>query len=138
MLGVYLSFNGNCKEALKLYEEAFNAKIEESLNYKDVPSTENFEVKEEMKDWILHSRISICGSTIMCADSYLPTTSSNNTYVSITVNDEELVRKAWEVLKDGAIIYHELAPSFFATAHGSLKDKFGINWMFSALKEHKR
>jgi PhnB protein len=55
-------------------------------------------------------------------------------YVSITIKDAAFVQKAWDILKQNGEIYMELAPSFFAALHGSLRDKFGINWMFTALK----
>lgn len=48
---------------------------------------------------------------------------------------EAAVRKAWDVLKEGGEVYMELAPSFFAKAHGSLRDKYGINRMFTAMKQ---
>jgi PhnB protein len=38
------------------------------------------------------------------------------------------------MLKQEGEVYMDLAPSFFAKLHGSLRDKYGINWMFTALK----
>ena len=55
-------------------------------------------------------------------------------YVTVTTSDASLVQKAWDTLKNGGQIYMELAPSFFAKLHGSLRDRFGINWMFTAEK----
>ena len=48
--------------------------------------------------------------------------------------DEDQTKKAWEVLKEDAKIHMELSPTFFAKSHGSLQDKFGINWMFTVEK----
>jgi PhnB protein len=70
----------------------------------------------------------------MCADGSAQNSSGGNMFVSITTNDAALVQKAWDVLKQGATMYMELAPSFFANLHGSLQDRFGINWMFTASK----
>lgn len=55
-------------------------------------------------------------------------------YVSITTKDAGFIQRAWDVLKQDGKVYMELAPSFFADLHGSLQDKFGINWMLTALK----
>jgi len=55
-------------------------------------------------------------------------------YISLSTKDEAMVRKAWDTLKLGGEIYMELTPTFFAAVHGSLRDRFGVNWMFTALK----
>jgi PhnB protein len=55
-------------------------------------------------------------------------------YVSITTPNLDYVQTAWNTLKEGAKIYMELAESFFAKAHGSMCDRFGVNWMFTVTK----
>lgn len=49
-----------------------------------------------------------------------------------------LVRNAWNLLKEDAEIYMDLAPTFFATLHGSLRDRFGVNWMFTGERTNSR
>jgi PhnB protein len=53
-------------------------------------------------------------------------------YVTITTGDEAMVLRAWDALKEGGEVYMALQPSFFAKLHGSLRDQFGVNWMFTA------
>jgi PhnB protein len=127
-------FNGKCKEALALYEKAFSIKIGELKRFGDMPPNPNFPISEDKKDLILHSKFALDGTEIMCSDSSGESQSGSNMYVSITTKDENLVKQAWDILKDTGKIYMELQPSFFALAHGSLQDKFGINWMFTVLK----
>ncbi|MDR0473101.1 MAG: VOC family protein [Treponema sp.] len=134
MIGIYLMFNGKCNEALKLYEKAFNTKINEIRKYSDMPPNPNFPVSENEKDRILHSKLILDGTEIMCSDSSGECQRGSNMYVSITTKDEKLVRQAWDILKDSGEVYMELEPSFFALFHGSLRDQFGISWMFSVIK----
>ena len=134
MVGTYLMFNGNCKDALKFYEKAFNVKIEEIQKYGDMPPNPNFPVSDDIKERILHSRFVLNGAEIMCADSSDETQNGDNMYITITSKDEKIIIDAWNVLKESGNIYMELQPSFFALYHGSLMDKFGINWMFTVLK----
>ncbi len=134
MIGHYLMFNRNCDEAVKTYEKAFNGKIVEMRKYSDMPSNPAFPIPDEDKNLVLHARLQIDGMEIMCADSSGKSTKGDNMYVSITTEDEKLVEKAWGLLKQDGEIYMDLSPSFFATLHGSLRDKYGINWMFTALK----
>jgi PhnB protein len=132
MIGHYLLFSGNCEEALKTYEKAFDTKVIVMQRYRDMPSSPDFPIPESDLNLVLHSRLVIDGSEIMCADSREVPLSGNNMYISITSDDAEKVKRAWEVLKDGGQINMELTPSFFAKLHGNLRDRYGINWMFTA------
>jgi PhnB protein len=127
-------FNRNCAEALETYAKAFDAKIGEINKYGDMPPNPAFPVAESDKGLVLHARFSIEGTEIMCADAHGQSENGTNMYVSITTPDAVKVKKAWDILKTGGEVYMELTPSFFASLHGSLRDRFGINWMFTASK----
>ncbi|MDR1687554.1 MAG: VOC family protein [Clostridiales bacterium] len=134
MFSHYLLFNGNCAEALEAYKNAFGGQITEMQKYGDMPPNPNFPIKDEQKNYVLHAKFNWEGTELMCADSSLNSEAGSNMYVSVTLKDAAPVQKAWDILKEGGEIYMDLAPSFFASAHGSLRDKFGVNWMFTALK----
>lgn len=134
MVGHYLIFNKTCREALSAYKKAFEAKIAEIIKYGDMPPNPNFPISEKDKNLILHARIQINGEELMCADTTEGTQGGSNMYVTITTTNAEFVQKAWNILKQDGIIYMELTESFFAALHGSLRDRFGINWMFFVVK----
>ncbi len=131
MVGHYLLFNRTCEEAIRLYEKAFNIKAETIQKYKDMPPNPDFPIAEADMNLVLHSKLVIDGADIMCADTNDEITASDNMYVSITTKDEAFARNAWETLKTDGTVYMELNPEFFAKLHGSLQDKFGVNWMFT-------
>lgn len=131
MLGYYLMFNRDCEEALKVYEKAFDTKVILIKKYKDMPPNPNFPIAEGDLNLVLHSRIMIDGTEIMCADGGQAPTSGNNMYITLTSGNEEMVKQAWDTLKDSGKVYLELNPTFFAKLHGHLQDKFGVNWMFT-------
>jgi len=128
-------FNRNCAEALEVYAKAFDAQVTEKQTYGDMPPNPAFPIAEENKNQVLHARLVIEGTEVMCADSSERCNAGDNMYVSLNTENEALVRKAWDTLKDGGKVYMELSPQFFAIAHGSLCDKFGINWMFTVPKQ---
>lgn len=134
MLGFYLMFNRNCAEAINTYEKAFDAKILEIQKYGDMPQNPSFPIADADKNLVLHARLLIDSMEIMCADSSGRSSSGDNMYISITTKDAVFVQKAWDVLKRDGELFMELTPTFFANLHGSLRDKFGIDWMFTALK----
>jgi len=134
MIGHYLMFNGNCSEALVCYKSAFDAEIIEMQQYGDMPPNPDFPVSDAQKNLVLHARFTICGTEIMCADAHARSEPGSNMYVSISSTDGAYVQKAWDELKAGGKIYMALTPSFFAAAHGTLQDRFGVNWMFTVMK----
>lgn len=131
MLGHYLMFDGNCLEAIELYKKAFGATVKEMRQYKDMPEDPNFPVSEEQKELVLNAMLEINGSSVMCADAPQRSVSGKNMLITLTTPDGAVVTKAWDVLKVDAEITMDLAPTFFAQLHGSLQDKFGVNWMFT-------
>ena len=134
MAGTYLMFNRNCKEALALYEKAFKAKVKEVMTYGDMPENPSLLVLEKDKKLVLHARFEINGTEIMCADSSRSLQGGSNMFVSVSMKDSAMAKKAWSILKKGGKVYTELQPSFFASLQGTLQDAFGINWMFTVEK----
>lgn len=133
MIGHYLMFDRNCEEALKVYETAFGAKITKIQRYGDMPPDPAFPVSEEDRNLVLNASFTIDGNELMCADSTRKDGAGSNMYVSF-MSDVNAVQKAWDILKEDGEIHMDLAPSFFAASHGSLKDRFGISWMFTGMK----
>jgi len=132
MIGHYLMFNRDCSDALELYAKAFNVQVADKQTYGDLPPNPAFPIPEEDKHLVLHSLLIVEGIELMCADSVVHCDYGDNMFVSITLKDLETLQKTWDILKEGGEVYMELAPQYFAAAHGSLRDKFGINWMLTA------
>ena len=130
MTGHYLMFNRNCAEAFELYSKAYNAEVSEIQKYGDMPPNPAFPIADSDKNLVLHARMVIDGTEIMGADSRRGQ-SGDNMYITVTSKDKAYVEKAWDLLKQDGQIYMELTQTFFAALHGSLKDRFGINWMFT-------
>lgn len=134
MISHFLMFNGNCAEALDVYANALGAQIVERQTYGDMPPDPSSPVTDEIKDLVMYAALAIGDETIMCADASEHLKLSDNMYVSIMTPDGALIRKAWDILKEGGEVYMDLQPTFFAEVHGSLQDKFGVNWMFTMEK----
>jgi len=130
---VYLIFNGNCREAVTFYEKAFNTDKPEIMTFGDSPQNPNYQLPEEAKDLVMHTRLSIFDSTVMFSDTFpgSPFTRGNNVTLAIVSSDEEKMRKAFENLKDGGKVSMELQETFWSKGYGSFTDKFGIEWQFS-------
>lgn len=133
MFQQYLMFSGDCEKALKTYEEAFGGKVTQISRYGDV---EGYAKDDTQKNLVMHSTFVLGDGNIMCADYPYKATPGDNTFVMPPLKTVEEVKKAWEILKQDAQIIEELAPCFFAEIYGSLRDKYGINWMLMIDKEY--
>jgi PhnB protein len=60
----YLSFSGNCEEALNFYKDAFNGQIIQLGRYGESP----MKSPEEFKDKIIHGRLQVGDILIMASD----------------------------------------------------------------------
>jgi PhnB protein len=131
MLNPYLCFNRECAEALTLYGKAFGAKALTMQKYGEMPPDPNFPVDEADKDLVLHAMADILGTTVMCSDNLIEFPKGGIVFLSVSMDDIEAGQKAWNLLADGGEVRMDLQPTFFAKAHGSLVDKFGVGWMFT-------
>lgn len=134
MLGYYLMFNRTCSEALDVYVKALNGKIKEKRTYKEaIEQNPTFPLAKEDENLIIYSKLKIGSSQLVCVDASERSLPGFNTYVFVK-DEEELVRRAWSILVQDGVVYADLQPTTFAVLHGSLRDKFGINWMFTVPK----
>lgn len=133
MVNCYLKFNRNCQEAIALYTKAFGASVNNLQHYGDMPTSTHFTLREADRHLVLLARLIIDDTEIMLMDSPEPVNSGDNMLVSVTRNDEETIRRAWEMLKQEGEVVIDLGPTGVANLHGVVRDKFGINWMLTAL-----
>ena len=130
---VYLIFNGNCREAVSFYEKAFNTSKPEIMTFGDSPQNPSYPLPEEAKELVMHTRLSIFGSTVMFSDTFPgnPFTVGNNVTLAVVSDDEAKMREAFDSLKDGGEVKMELQETFWSKCYGALTDKFGVEWQFS-------
>jgi PhnB protein len=85
-------------------------------------------VKPDLKDTVLHARISIGGTELMGAD--IPSAQPmRSAYLSLGVESDAEAERIFSVLSDGGEVFMPMQETFFATRFGQLRDRFGLNWM---------
>lgn len=132
MIKPYILFNNQCDEAVHMYVEAFGGEIVSMMKYSDMPPSTEFTVTEEMKNLVIHTCIKLTeGGYVFASDAQKDYQPGSMMSISVELNSEEVARKAWDTLKDGGEVLMELSPAFFAGLHGSVKDKYGVTWMFT-------
>ncbi len=131
----YISFKGNCEEAINFYKEKLGAEVLFMGRYGDSPMAEQ---AGGNGDKIMHTSIKIGDSVIMACDNIFesdnPTTVGNNISLAIGMTDIAKAERAFEAMSDVAAIVMPMQETFWAERFGMLTDKFGINWMFNCDK----
>jgi len=130
----YLSFNGNCEEAVLFYEKAFNVKAE-IVRYNDAPKENDYQVQPGTENLVMHAQFELYSETIMFADMPpdYPVTNGNNIAIMAEFDTAEIAKSAFDALKVGGNVTMELQETFWSKCFGSLIDKFGIIWNISVV-----
>ena len=121
----YLSFSGNCREAMSFYKECLGGEltlqtVAESPMAGQMPA--------EMGQHIMHSSLTSGGITVMAADMNNNFTTGNAIHLCIVCDNEEQLNTYFNKLSEGGKVNHPVE-KFFAGTIGDFTDKFGINWM---------
>jgi PhnB protein len=126
----YVSFNGNCEEAIKLYHSVLGGELE-ILRFKDIPAGEGMPPSEKWKEKVMHSSISFKGGyCLYFSDSWdeSPVQAGTNCTIHLQVDSEEDVYRIVKKLSDGGAVTMPANKTFWNSVYGSFVDKFGISW----------
>jgi PhnB protein len=128
MLGVspYISFKGNCREAIEFYKNALDAVVLFTQTVGASPMSDMGPPEN-----IMHCTIKVGGSTIMMCDDPRPEAADGVGSISLAVglDDPERAKQVFgKLAKDGSVVM-PLEKTYWAEAFGMVIDKFGIKWM---------
>jgi PhnB protein len=122
----YVNFAGKCAEAFRFYEKHLGGKVGMLMTHGQAP--DQSKVSPEMKDTVLHARLSIGGTELMAAD--IPSAQPmRSAYLSLGVDSDAEAERIFSALSEGGEVFMPMQETFFATRFGQLRDRFGINWM---------
>lgn len=129
-INTYLTFNGNCREAMTFYQECLGGElflqtIGESPMADQMPP--------QMQESILHATLTKGALIIMASDmvSEQGLTKGNNVSLMLNCSSEEEIRAFYQKLSDGGDARHPLENTFWGALFGGFTDKFGILWLLN-------
>ena len=124
----YLSFSGNCLEAMNFYKECLGGELS-FQTIGESPLSEK--MPKKMKDCILHATLTKGLLVLMASDMVGENglIKGNNVSLSLHCNSEEEIKKFYEKLSAGGIKNHPLEVSFWGALFGDITDKFGNHWI---------
>ncbi|GAA1859365.1 VOC family protein [Myceligenerans crystallogenes] len=132
-LNPYLSFRTETREALEFYRTALGGTVE-VMPFGDMPMPD---LPQGAENLVMHGSLTTeHGLTLMAADSpegMMPYEApSGGVTVALTGGsaDREYIAAAYEKLSEGASDVLPFEPAPWGDVYGSLKDKYGVSWMF--------
>jgi len=128
----YVSFGGNCAEAIAFYEKAFNVKAE-VVRYKDAPPDSGYQLAEGSENLVMHAQFQLDNEMIMLCDMppEHPIKAGDNIAIMVEFENILTAKTVFDALKVDGIVSMELQETFWSKCFGSLIDKFGIIWNIS-------
>lgn len=133
----YLTFNGNCREAMTFYKECLGGELflqtigESPMSDKMPP---------QMKDSILHASLIkealvLMGSDIVGEKGLIK---GNSVSLMLNCSTEEEIKGCYEKLSSGGKKNHPLENTFWGALFGDITDKFGNHWLLNFDKNQKK
>lgn len=124
-----LHFNGQCKQAIQLYKEAFDAKIKVMLSEAD-DHPQNGVTKNNEEDMVYHCEMFIGTQRFMLNDTSDESTNllGHTMSLVVTFDCSSDVKQAFSILSDGCTIVHPMQSTSYSSCFVSLIDKFGMRW----------
>jgi PhnB protein len=127
----YLSFQGNCEEALNFYKDVFDAEVTTLLRFEEAPEGV-MQIPEGAKQLIMHATLEFGGNTLMMSDHLNKDFSRGNSY-SLSINaSEEEVSSIYNSLLEGGLVIMPFNDAFWGGKFGMLVDKYGVQWMMTS------
>jgi PhnB protein len=129
----YLTFNGNCREAMTFYHACFGGE----LSFQTIgDSPLSAKMPKHMKDCILHSTLTKEALVLQGSDMVPHTGLIKGNAVSLSLDciSEEEIKNLYSKLSAEGTADHPLEDTFWGAMFGDLTDKFGNHWLLNYSK----
>lgn len=129
LLNPYFSFRDTAEEAMTFYRSVFGGELSVSRFSEYGASDDPAE-----QDKVMHSMLTTgTGMVLMAADTpnSMDLAVGENVSVSVSGDDESVMRVWWEALGAGGTVTMPLEEAPWGGLFGMCTDRFGIHWMFS-------
>ena len=125
----YLSFEGNCREALEFYKPIFNGEVMGLQTYGE----SGFPGSDKTPNAIMHSEFKADGVYFMAADDTrgFQVRPDNNIALSLNFTDVAEQTRVFNALASGGTVTVPLDVAPWGASFGMLTDKFGIQWLLN-------
>lgn len=128
----YLTFKGNCKNALEYYQSILGGKIVNEQTYEDA----NMDIPEDYREKLQHAELKGKGFHIMAYDASpdTPLTNGTNINMSIDAASKQEAKELFSKLSKNGIVHTPFQEMPWDACYGRCSDQFKISWMVNYKK----
>lgn len=127
----FLTFNGNCKEAMRFYQSCFGGELQFTL-LGDTPGGGQF--PREIRQLVLHASLVSEHVRLFASDlgSEEGVASGNSISLWISIAAPEQLQLVFRKLAQKGEITAPLSPGVLEGQWATLTDRYAVQWIFSA------
>ena len=130
----YLTFNGNCREAMHFYKDCLGGELM-LQTVGESPMADK--MPEPMKDCIMHATLTkdtwmLMGTDMVCDEGLIK---GNTVGMVLNCSSEDEINNYYAKLSAGGEATHPLQDTFWGALFGDLVDKYGNHWLLNYEKK---
>ncbi|MDD7887691.1 VOC family protein [Flavivirga sp. 57AJ16] len=129
----YLTFNGNCKEAMEFYQKCLGGELEVQT-VSETPEGDKFPNNFEklvVNASLKKDHILLMGTDLRDGDLV----TGNTVSILIDSTDEDQIRDYYKKLERDGTATHPLKKNHWNELFGGLTDQYGHQWLFHCKKQ---
>lgn len=132
-IGPYLTFNGNCEEAMRFYAQALGVPLGELHRFADAPADAGPSPGPDWGQKVMHANFTWHGQRLMASDGFpgQPHAGFSGFALSLNVSTEAEAEQCFAALSAQGQVTMPLAATFWARRFGMFTDRFGVPWMIN-------
>ncbi len=126
----YLSFDGDCEEAMRRYAEVLRGELVAMQPHEGTPAAEY--VPPDWRNKIMHARLQVGDAVLMASDSPPGMQEKmRGISVALVLKDPAESERIFNALAEGGTVTMPLAETFWSPRFGMLTDRYGTPWMIN-------
>jgi PhnB protein len=129
-INAYLTFGGNCREAMSFYKDILGGELQ-MQTIGESPMADK--MPADMKDYILHAQLSNGALVLMGSDMVGEhgLQKGNSVSLMLACESEAAIKDCYKKLSTGGEASHPLEDTFWGALFGDLTDKYGNHWLLN-------
>jgi PhnB protein len=129
-LNAYLTFDGNCAEAMRFYERILGGKLD-IMTFGQSPMSD--QMPPGSGDRVMHARLTLDGGVLMASDSMpgQPFDGIRGCGLALNYPQAADARRIFDALAEGGRVTMPPEKTFWAELFGMVVDRFGTPWLIN-------
>lgn len=137
-VSTYLNFARSTEAAFEFYRSVFGGEFMGGIHrFRDIPaSPDQPPLPAQDRDLVMHVALPILGRHVLMGTDApesmgFKVQHGNSVFINLQPDTRAETRRLFDALAAGGTIEHPLQDMFWGDYFGSLKDRFGVQWMFN-------